>query len=209
MSKKLSVLAAVFALALSGAGCGEKEETPVGNENMNANVITANVNGEVLELVEPSELGDGEVGGVEFVQYTNKTLGYKIDRPDKWYWQHLIQRDLGEAMPEVDDLFVTDPNPLPSLGTEYLGRIVIEVSRRSLADLEKNYSDLTSSAVTVGGISATKYEGVRSNEMVENQKYITYLFQKEGKTYRIAYTKLNSTTEDEEVFERVVESFSF
>ncbi|MFA5128438.1 MAG: hypothetical protein WC445_00560 [Patescibacteria group bacterium] len=210
MPKKLLVLAAIFALALSGAGCGEKEETPAAeNENKNANVITANVNGTVIELVEPSEPGEEEVGGVEFVEYINKSFGYKIVRPNKWYWQHLIQREIGEAMPEVDDLFVTDPNPLPALGTEYLGRIVIEVSRRSLIDLERNYSDLTSSAVTVGGISATKYEGVRSNEMVENQKIIVYLFQKDGKTYRIVYTKFNSVAEEEAVFQRVVESLSF
>jgi hypothetical protein len=208
MSKKLLVLAAVFALALAGAGCGEKEETPAaGNENQNGNVITANVNGSVVEVVEPSE--EGETGGVAFVEYTNKTTGYTIDRPDKWYWQHLIQREIGETMPEVDDLFVTDPNPLPPLGTSYLGRIVIEVSRRSMADLERNAFDLTSSAATVGGISATKYEGVRTNEMVENQKVIAYFFQKDGKTYRIVYTKIASTPEEEAVFERVVESLSF
>lgn len=208
MSKRFLILAAVAVLALAGAGCEEKTETPAAeNKNQNGNVITANINGSIAEVVESPE--EEEVGGVVFVEYKNKTMGYTIDRPDKWYWQHLIQREIGEAMPEVDDLFITDPNPLPPLGTEYLGRIVIEVSRRSMADLERNYSDLTSSAATVGEIYATKYEGVRSNEMVENQKAIVYLFQKEDKTYRIVYTKFNSTTEDEAVFRRVVESFSF
>ncbi len=208
MSKRFFILAAVTVLVFAGAGCGEKTETPSAeNKNQNGNVITANVNGPVAEEAESPE--EEEVGGAIFVEYKNKTMGYTIDRPDKWYWQHLIQREIGEAMPEVDDLFVTDPNPLPPLGTEYLGRIVIEVSRRSMADLERNFSDLTSSAATVGGISATKYEGVRSNEMVENQKVIVYLFQKDGKTYRIIYTMKDSTTEDEAVFQRVAESLSF
>lgn len=208
MSKRFLILAAVAVLALAGAGCEEKTETPSAeNENKNENVITANVNGSIAEVVESPE-GE-EVDRAAFVEYKNKSMGYTIDRPDKWYWQHLIQREIGEAMPEVDDLFITDPNPLPPLGTEYLGRIVIEVSRRSMVDLERNYSDLISSAATVGGISVTKYEGVRSNEMVENQKVIVYLFQKDGKNYRIAYTMKDSTTGDEAVFQRVVESFSF
>jgi len=207
MFKKFLILTAAFALVLAGAGCGEEKAPAAENENQNANVITANVNGSVVEVVEPRE--EEEAGGVAFVEFVNKSMGYKIVRPDGWYWQHFIQREISETMPEVDDLFVTDPNPLPPLGTGYLGRIVIEVSRRSLTDLERNLSDLTSRTVTVGGISATKYEGVRSNEMVENQKYITYLFQKDSKTYRIAYTMKDSATEDEAVFTRVVESLSF
>ncbi len=209
MSKKFLILGVVAVLVLAGAGCGEKEETPAAeNRNQNINVITTNVNGPVLELVEPEE-EEIEVSGVEFVEYANKSTGYKIDRPDKWYWQHLIRKEIGEAMPEVDDLFVTDPNPLPPLGTEYLGRIVIEVSRRSLADLKGSYFDLTSSAATVGGISAIKYDGVRKNEVAENQKNIVYLFEKDGKIYRLAYVMENSSAEDEAVFSRVVESLSF
>lgn len=209
MSKKLLVLVAALALVLAGAGCEKKEETPAAeNENQNVNqVITANVNGSAVEVVEPSE--EEEVSGVKLVEYVNKSAGYKIVRPDGWYWQHFIEREISEAMPGVTDLFVTDPNPLPGFGTGYLGRIVIEVSSRSLAELERNVSDLTSSAVTVGGISATKYEGVRTNEMVRNQKTITYLFQKDGETYRIAYVKIDSTSEDEEIFQKLVSSLSF
>jgi hypothetical protein len=213
MSKKFLILGVAVVLLFAGAGCAEKEETPSAeNENQNSNIITANINGPSAEAVEPSELPGSEeenAGKAEFTEYENKSIGYKIVRPDKWYWQHFIQREIGEAIPEVDDLFVADPNPLPPLGTEYLGRIVIEVSQKSLADLEKNYSDLSSSAVIVGGISATKYDGVRKNEMAENQKNIVYLFEKEGKTYRLAYVMENSTAEDEAVFLRVVESLSF
>lgn len=208
MSKKLLFVLLVGVLVLAGAGC-EKEETPAAeNENQNVNqAITANVNGSVVELVRPSE--EEEVSRVKLVEYVNKSVGYKIVRPDGWYWQHFIQREIGEAMPGVIDLFVTDPNPLPRLGSGYLGRIVIEVSDRSLAALERNVSDLTSSVVTVGGISATKYEGVRTNEMVRNQKTITYLFQKDGEIYRIAYVKIDSTSEDEEIFQKLVSSLSF
>lgn len=214
MSKKLLFALLAGALVLAGAGCGEKEETPAaGNENQNVNqVITANVNGSVVELVEPSEeevSGAKEVSGVELVEYVNNSIGYKIVRPDGWYWQHFIEREISEAMPGVVDLFVTDPNPLPGFGTGYLGRIVIEVSGRSMDELTRNVSDLTSSAVTVGGIAATKYVGVRTNEMVENQKIIAYHFQKDGKTYRIVYTKINSTSEEEAVFQRVVDSLTF
>lgn len=215
MNKKLWFLALVSVFILAGAGCGEVSETPAGeNKNQNVNQgAAANTNVSAPEpseeIVAPSEEEASETGGVMFVDYANKSLGYKIVRPEKWYWQHFIQKEIGEAMPGVTDLFVTDPNPLPSLGSEYLGRIVIEVSDRSLAELERNFSDLTSSAATVGGVSATKYEGVRTNEMVENQKVITYLFQKDSKTYRVAYSMKNSTTEDEEIFQKLVSSFSF
>lgn len=214
MSKKFLFLLLAGILVLSGAGC-EKKGAPT-NENANQNVnqgAAANTNisspESAGEIVAPSGEGVGEAGGVKFVEYTNKSLSYKIVRPNGWYWQHFIQKEIGETMPGVTDLFITDPNPLPRLGSEYLGRIVIEVSGKSLDELAENVSDLTSSAATIGGVSATKYEGVRTNEIVQNQKIITYLFQKDGKTYRIVYSKKDSTSEEEEVFGRVVSGFSF
>lgn len=208
-------MAVLAVLVLAGAGCKEEGEIPAENENQNANQnVNQNVSQNVNVPAEPEvEVSDSEevggVGEIVFIDYTNKSLGYKIVRPDKWYWQHYIQREIGEAMPGVLDLFITDPNLLPGFGTQYLGRIMIEVSKKSLDDLARNVSDLTSSAATVGGISATKYAGVRTNEMVENQKVIAYHFEKDGRTYRIVYTKINSTSEEEAVFLRVVNSLSF
>lgn len=211
MSKKILFLGLVAVLILAGAGCGEKGETPAeenDNQNVNQNV-NRGAGGNVNVEPEDNATGGAEAEEVVFVDYANKSLGYKIVRPDKWYWQHYIQREIGEAMPGVLDLFITDPNPLPGFGSEYLGRIVIEVSKKSLDDLAQNVSDLTSSTSTIGGISATKYTGVRTNEMVENQKVIAYHFEKDGKTYRVVYTKIGSTPAEEDVFERVVSSFSF
>jgi len=215
MKKVLFLTVAVLGvLVLAGAGCKEEGETPAEDENQNVNQnVNRGAGQNVNTSVEPEEEISGEeVSGVRevvFVDYTNKSFGYKIVRPDKWYWQHYIKKEISEAMPGVLDLFITDPNPLPGFGTEYLGRIVIEISEKSLDELARNVSDLISSAATVGGISATKYAGVRTNEMVENQKVIAYHFEKDGKTYRIVYTKINSTSEEEAVFERVVDSLSF
>ncbi len=205
--KKIIFLAVAAVLVLAGAGCQEKSETPAANENLNVNKAAANTNAEAPVVNAP--YGEEEAGGVALVAYTNKSMGYDIMRPDRWYWQHYVRSEISEAMPGVIDLFVTDPNPLPSLGSQYLGRIVIEVSTRSLDELEGNYSDLTRSSATVAGISATKYAGVRTNEVVQNQKYINYIFVRDGKTYRISYSMKNSTAEDEEVFQSVVDSFSF
>ncbi len=216
MSKKIIFLLFAGVLVLAGAGCQGEEKKQTNENNENAQVINGNVNenaGNVNaeeEIVSPEEEDTvPTAGGVNFTSYTNKSVGYTIDRPEKWYWQHSTQKEIGEAMPGVEDLFVTDPNPLTRLGSEYLGRIVIEVSRKSLDELAVNISDLVSSEVTVGGAAAKKFEGTRDNEMVQNQKVIAYHFEKDGRTFRIVYTKIKSTSEEEAVFEHLVSSLSF
>jgi hypothetical protein len=215
MNKKLLFLSAAAVLVLAGAGCGAQNGTPAPeNQNQNTNQTGVNENGNINVNVEPGASGETTVsapeqkeatGEVSFVDYANKSLGYKIVRPDKWYWQHLIQKQIGDKIPGVTDLFATDPNPLPSLSSENLGRIAIEALNKSLDEVSKDFSDLNSSDVTVGGISATKYEGVRA----QNKKVIAYVFEKGGKTYKIIYTRLDSTAKDEAVLEKLIDSFSF
>jgi|ETN02SMinimDraft_2_1059926.scaffolds.fasta_scaffold35925_2 hypothetical protein len=141
-------------------------------------------------------------GDQEFVSYTNKSMGYTVSRPDKWYWQHFHKSEIGENSP-VDDYLVMDRSPLIGLGTEYLGRIVVEVSKRSLSDFYDSVSAGTKTSATISGVSTTRYEGERNDS-----SYIEYQFVTNGKTYRIIYTNNNTTNEEEQIFEFFAKSFS-
>jgi hypothetical protein len=210
MSKKLLVFLMAGVLVLGGAGCAEEPTTPAGeNQNVNQNINEEPSSSGQETIAQGEGEEPSETGGVKFASYANKSVGYTIDRPEGWYWRHYIQKEIGETHPGIEDYFITDPNPLPRLETEYLGRMVIEVSKKSLDEIAANVSDLTSSDTTVGGVEAKKFEGTRDNEMVKNQKVIAYHFQKDGRTFRIVYTKLNSTSEEEAVFEHLASSLTF
>lgn len=211
MSKKLLVFLVTGILVLGGAGCAEEPTVPAeDSQNVNQSVSEESASSNETETIASDQgAGEKEVGGVSFVPYVNKSIKYTIERPDRWYWRHYIERELRATHPGIIDYFITDQNPLPRLESEYLGRMVIEVSSRSLEELAENVSDLASSDATVGSIAAKKYEGTRNNEMVENQKIIAYHFQKGSKTFRIVYTKFDSVTEEEAVFEHLVSSLTF
>lgn len=210
MSKKLLVILVAGILILGGASCAGEQTTPAEQDQTTVkNVNQESVGADSETITSDENPGEEAAGGVEFVSYTNKSIKYTIERPEGWYWRHYIERELEETHPGIIDYFITDRNPLPRLESEYLGLMVIEVSGKSLEELAANVSDLTASDATVGGIAAKKYEGTRNNEMVENQKVISYHFQKDGKTFRIVYAKNNSTAEEEGVFEHLVSSFNF
>jgi hypothetical protein len=214
MSQKVIFALLACILVLGGAGCEKTENIPaMENQNENEN-INGNANEEAVEAgsetITSGESAESEkIGNVSFISYVNKSVKYTIERPDRWYWRHYIERELAVTHPGIMDYFITDKNPLPRLESEYLGRMVIEVSGKSLEELAGNVSDLASSDATVGGIEARKYEGTRNNEAVQDQRIISYHFQKDGKTFRIVYTKNNSTPEEEAIFEHLVSSFKF
>ena len=146
---------------------------------------------------------------IQFVDYENRAVGYRIQRPDKWYWQHLIRSEIGEQNPVVDDYFITDRNPLPQLGSEYLGMIVIEVSRRDPADIAPSLEGFEKTTARVGDESATRFEGVRDNQLITNQKWIEYHFTRDNRLFRFMYAQSDATPADIAVFEEVVKSFTF
>lgn len=157
----------------------------------------------------PTPSPSAAVTPVTFVDYENRAVGYRIRRPDKWHWQHLIRSEIGDASPLVDDYFMADRNPLPQLGGEYLGMIVIEVSRRDLTDIAASLEGFTKTEATVGGQTATHYAGVRDNQVVANQTWIEYQFSRGGRLFRLIYANSNTTPVDEAAFEEVVKSFAF
>src|SRR3989344_3487666 len=126
--------------------------------------------------------GEGEdLVGVKFVAYENRAQWYSVLRPDNWYWRHYIKNEIGGSNKGVVDYFITDSKPLLGLGSEYLGQIVIEVSERPLADYADAVGGLTKSEVTVGGESASRYEGTRQNAGGAGQAVVEYQFSKAGK----------------------------
>lgn len=205
----------ISVLALGGAGCQTAEDNSAGDNQGGGQNINQDINGAggetgSEESVTPEEDGESApAGDVSFVSYVNKSMNYTIDRPEKWYWRHYIQKEIGETHAGVIDYFITDSSPLPRLESEYLGMIVIEVSDKSVEEINGDVSDLTVSDATVAGISAKKYEGIRDNEIVKNQKVVIYTFEKDGRTFRAIYKKSNSTSEREAVFEHLVSSLSF
>lgn len=156
----------------------------------------------------PTPSPSAAVSTVTFVDYENRAVGYTIRRPDKWYWQHFIRSQIGDSSPLVDDYFMADRNPLPQLGSEYLGMIVIEVSRRNAADIAPSLEGFTKTEVTVGGQPATRYAGVRDNQVVANQTWIEYQFSRGGRLFRFIYANINTNATDEVAFEEVVKSFT-
>jgi len=143
-------------------------------------------------------------GDVNFVAYENKAVGYTIQRPNNWYWDHLIKNQISASDPNVDDYFRADRNPLPGLGTEYLGRIVIAVMQTKIADIRQGLSDLSSSSTEVDGIAAMKYDGVRGE-----QTWIEYNFEKGERTFRIFFSMNGASKTDTAAFQKVAESFKF
>ncbi len=141
--------------------------------------------------------------------FENKAAGYSIQRPANWYWRHMIRSEIGNASPDVNDYFFTDPVKLGGLGSEFLGQFVVEVSKRAMTDYTAELGDLTKSTVTVGGETAERYAGVRSPEGAEQQRVIFYLFVRGGQTYRIFYVNRPNNEVNESLFEKMVASFAF
>lgn len=157
---------------------------------------------------QPEAQGDAasqpaDVSGVVFVKYENKAMGYVIDRPDKWYWRHYLKSQIQEQVPDVDDYFISDPAPLGGLGSEYLGRIVIEASRLDLSEYADEVAGFASREATVAGEPATRYAGERDGSAV-----IEYQFSHGDYTYRLRY-QAPVGVDQAAVFERVASSLKF
>ena len=160
---------------------------------------------------EPSTLsGEGEdLVGTKFVAYANRAQGYTILRPDNWYWRHYISSEIGDRNPTVVDYFMTDPEPLPGLGSEHLGQIVIEVSARPLSDYAAAVADLAHTEATVAGQPTSRYQGRRSNKVGESELVVEYHFSYHDKTIRLRLTAPVAAGSAEDIFETVVASFKF
>lgn len=197
MRVKVPLLTLLSGVLLLGAGC---TPPPVPSEPAVPQQPTS-------QPAENTTGGTGELGDQKFILYTNQAVGYSVLRPDNWYWRHYIANEIGSA--SADDYFITDPNPLPGLGSEHLGQIVIEVSKRPLTDFADGVQSLTKRSVTVAGIAATRYDGTRTTEQAGEQKVIEYQFTNQARSYRLIYVNAVASQDQEDIFEQVVAGFSW
>lgn len=197
--KRLSfaLLASLAGIVLLGSRCSPAPVTPVTPP------------GALPELNQPntSQGESFDVLGVKFVSYLNKAQGYSISRPANWYWRHYIANEIKNINPAALDYFITDSKPLPGLGSEYLGKIVIEVSARPLSDYQAGVVGFAVTAKQVGGEAAKRYAGKRVNSAGEETAVVEYQFVRQGKTYRIILTGASGA--DQAIFEQIIGSFKF
>jgi hypothetical protein len=101
----------------------------------------------------------------------------------------------------IDDYLIIDEVPLLGLGSEYLGRIVVEKSK---LDLESAMDKSTSRKVNINGENAVRFE-----LKTDSTKMIEYHLIKNGSTFRLIYNMSSSNEKNEAIFEKVANSFSF
>ncbi|TSC76623.1 MAG: hypothetical protein G01um101431_756 [Parcubacteria group bacterium Gr01-1014_31] len=181
------------------AGCTPK---PAVIENGNINTAPTPLPSPTVSATPSSSPASG--APVTYADYENGAMGYRIRRPEKWYWQHLMKNDIAASNPAVTDYFMADRNPLPGLGSEYLGMLVIEVSGKTPADIADATVDLEKTSTTVGGSTANRYAGVRNGYVV-----IEYQFTKGSQLYRLIFTSADGAPADAAIFEEMVKSFTF
>lgn len=158
---------------------------------------------EAMATKEPGVAASPVVADRPLVAYENRAKGYTLQRPDRWYWEHLIKSQLPEG--DVTDLFRTDPKPLPGIPSETYGMIAIEVSAKNVADVPAYLKNSPSPLTSIAGISATRHEGT----VFDGIRVIEYRFVQKGETYRFSYAGAASDPAGAAIFERVVESFKF
>ena len=195
-TKRCAVAAGTLLLL---AGCTPK---PAVIENSNVNTAPTPLASPTVSATPASSPTSGTP--VTYADYENGAMGYRIRRPEKWYWQHLMKNDIAASNPAVTDYFMADRNPLPGLGNEYLGMMVIEVSNRAPADIADAVADLEKTDATVGGQNASRYAGVRNGSVV-----IEYQLTKGSLLYRLIFTSTDGAPADAAIFEEMVKSFTF
>lgn len=148
------------------------------------------------------ESGDDVVviGEQTYETYENKAIGYTINRPTNWWWEHFHQARLNETHPDVTDIFAASLSPLPTLSDIYDAKIVIEVSS---TDGSPYVEKFTSKNVAIDGRNATRHEGVREgNQVVEYQLTVGTA------TIRFIYSATEIDEKELSVFEEIVKSFT-
>ncbi|MFA6307659.1 MAG: hypothetical protein WCS88_03110 [Patescibacteria group bacterium] len=207
---KKILLFVLFVPLLIGAACTAKNTANINTNEDDSATINVNENSNTdSEVIDSDNLQNNDVTDgteINYQSYENKAIGYKILIPEKWYWRHFMKNELTKAglNEAIDDYLILDKVPLLGLGSQYLGRIVVEKSSFDLAELKKDMSAYASKDVNIAGQSATRFELQTSDT-----KTIQYLFTKGDMTFRIIYQMLDSDAKNEAIFEKVVNSFSF
>ncbi len=191
---------AFFVVVLGLAGC-----SPIGILKPDQPKVdqVSNDTNEISETELPN------VDGLTFVSYTNRSVGYTVDRPNRWYWRHYIKSQIGTSHPKVDDYFMTSAKPLPGLEAEVLGQIVIEVRGEEVNEVTTGLDKFSKVQSQIGGLEGVRYEGTRKNAAGGEIKVIEYQMRRDDQSFRFIYTQSPGETDNSQVFERVVKSFVF
>ena len=136
-----------------------------------------------------------DIEGQTFTEYDNKAVGYTIDRPDNWYWQHFHKAALNETHPDVTDILALDRKPLPEIADIYDAKIVLEVANRNLE------SEISGLSVVQDSSSGTRYEGKRNGKDV-----IEYHTTLGNSVARFIYSAEQKNDTEVAVFDHMIES---
>jgi hypothetical protein len=155
--------------------------------------------GEAME--EKMELPDVKLADQRFQLYSNNAVGYTIDQPTNWFWQHFHLARLTEVHPSITDIYASSRTALPSLENIYDSTIIIEVSSN---DLSNTVSNLTSTSVKINDKDTTRYEGQRDGKNV-----IEYHLKVGSTNVRFIYSNKDKNNSEVAIFDHLVNSFSF
>ncbi|PJE75883.1 hypothetical protein COV04_02985 [Candidatus Uhrbacteria bacterium CG10_big_fil_rev_8_21_14_0_10_48_11] len=144
------------------------------------------------------------ITNLAFESYTNRSVGYTIDRPSLWYWEHDNKNDIDGTHPNVDDYLIMDTAPLAGLNADPLGLVAIEVSDLPLSAFATDVAGLQKEDATVGGVSAARYSG-----SVNGEQRVEYQFTRNQKTFRLIYRDATNAGRGADAFAHIVTSFSF
>lgn len=168
----------------------EKEESNEPEETTDDTKEEENINEE-----ESNEPVVKNIEGQTFSSYTNKAIGYTIDRPDNWYWQHLFAPEFENEL-EVIDILAINRSPLPDeIAYMYTTSIVIDVVKKTPPTPDGNKTSLM-----IAEKQTKRYEANTS---------ITYLIEVgNGNTIRLIYTTSEANEKEKAIFENIVASLS-
>lgn len=143
--------------------------------------------------------------------FTNKAANYEVTYPDTWYWRHYIASEIpGQT---IIDYFAADPDVAPSLSNEYLGRFVVEVSNRPVADLVADIQDdlvnTNQRTANVDGHSATRITGKFFAGDIEGFTTVQYIFSQFNRTHRVMMIAFEPTSAEIADFDTFVGSLTF
>lgn len=194
----------LFSLTLILAGC---TPTIIDTQSDGGDKPISQGNDEISDN-QAEGLTDGKpADSVSFNEYNNPAVGYMINIPTNWYWQHFHKAAIGADSTVDDYLLISPTHVIAGLATESPAEIIVEVSSRAMSDFSQAGEQET--AVTVAGQSGVKVSTIVNNEVFDNFQKIEYRFTRNGQTYRLVYLANDGLDNNEAVFEQIVASLKF
>jgi hypothetical protein len=181
------------------AGCqlfGSTQVTPDQDSATNSAVNT-NSGAVVSDTTDPVVIPSD----VSMVSYTNRAIGYTIQRPERWFWQHDILTN--------SDRFATDRKALQLTAGDTLAQGVSIYVWLQDAAPALDAAGFTQTSEMVSGVDASKMVGTRRLPGSDVEQFITvYQFDFEKRIYRLQFVSTTKDNPDSAIFEAMVKSFT-